>query len=128
MNQLNNVLNNFKTIEQFDPKQYSYLKTCLGSVLKYEEYTIYAKVTEQKIEFTDNNDNFMYSTVISFSSFVIFRLDGTLFDTFIVPLKPFRIRNEYEIKVVDDLLTELTNELDNIRDFYITEDTNYGIA
>lgn len=109
---------NFKSLNDFTPKQQKLLFHYLPDNL---DLVVYAKVIEQSVEFSDNNNSPLWKTNICFASFVIIR-DGILFDKFVAPLKVFRVRNFYENDMILDIMENLLTELDLFDEFIASKE------
>ena len=84
---------------------------------KDENIIVYAKVEEQLIEFSDNNNKPLWKTKLSLVSFVILDTSYSLVDKFITPSYPFRIRNSYEADSLMDLYEKVGIELSELDEF-----------
>ena len=121
---LKEALNNFKfqLLTDFTPKRQKYLLTCLNLPSNCD-LTIYAKVVEQLIEFSDGENNPLYSTTIRFASFVLLTPNGAIFDKFVCPITIFRIRNGYEQQTITEIIGDLSSELEVLDAFIIQNET-----
>ena len=107
---------NFKLLTEFTPKQQKHLSSCLNLPPNCN-LTVYTKVVEQMIEFSNDNNEKLYSTVLRFASFVILSPNGAIFDKFISPITIYRIRNAYEEQTVIDIIDDLFDELETLDTF-----------
>ena len=108
----------FKPITDFSSMQQKQLFSTLHLNLNEQKnIIIYAKITERIIEFSDNDNIRLWTTKLSLTSFVILNDKYELYDKFIVPTYPFRIRNQYETTELNNIYETLETELQQFDQF-----------
>lgn len=116
MNDIKSLLKqlNYKSLRDLSPTQQKHLKKYFPPELTE---TVYAKVVEQQIDFSDNNNEPLWTTTICFASIVFLDNDSNIFDKFIIDLKPLFIRNSYEVRAINEIINDLVSDQDKFDQF-----------
>ena len=103
----------YKKLSEYNESQQKILNRFI-----HTELPVYIRVIEKTLEFVDFDNKFLHSAVISVAAFVVLDENGSVIDKYIVQLKPFYIRNDYEVETFLDAVSELREDTE----FDLTEE------